>query len=413
MIPELADVAKVAAKEAELSGALGRLTMLIAATDSPVVRLVRFSDELATVVWYAERQTWLAAMADSPAARQLAVEGIETVLAVAPRHAQGAELEEAVRILLDRRAALLGSEALARRAGELVGTAAERALARAERLAERFATRNLASIASDVESIVLGALTGNESSPARAALELFVRTVTPTDYLAWRAVAEKVAGFRVLPGKLRRVQAAGGIAAFGEEEFRRLVAPEVGQLKGLLGELWTWRSRVWRIRERALYRTGLLRGRAMSRAGAELRPLVIREPLLDRAGRQIYDGSIMLARPLSSGNPSVQVFEAHAHALLQVQTRSEVSLVDVLNQDFERELRVPGGLELHTADYKQTFLVRAAPDGQSPTRVLVAPELDAMRRNRPPPGVQSIFIPSLPDATQFTDIAYLMISGLF
>jgi plasmid stabilization system protein ParE len=410
MTVDAARLARLAQQERALTAVFARFAGILENLDTPLKALLSLSDELTEVYVRAERGYAVAFATGDQAITALARQDYQLVLDAAAKFTPS-EAAEVERLLADRIQLLAGGpEALAARAEQLAGTAEERAIRRALRVANRWAKRDLLGAATKLEEALLRTVSAVESSPVQDAVLQYVRTVRPNDHLAWRAIAQKIAAQGKLEQKLNVIRAAGGAEAFGEAELRTLLASEGGAVQGALGEVWTWRSRPWLLRERQLVRTGLERGRRLAFGAQEFRPLVVREPLRV-AGKEIYDGSVLLTRPLASG-PNVQVFDAYLHSTLQVQVRERVSLLDIAARDIERELQRPGGLVMRTVDHTQTFIVRSAPDGLAPTRYIVAPELDAALSPVVPAGAQIVHIPTVLSRDQFSDIAFLFLKSL-
>jgi hypothetical protein len=410
MTVDAARLARLAQQERALRAIFARFAGILESLDTPLKALLALSDDLTEVYVRAERAYAVAFATGDQVMAGLAREGYQLVLDAAAK-LPPSEAAEVERLLADRIQLLAGGpEALAELAQRLAGTAEERAIRRALRYANRWARRDLLGVATRLEEALHKTISAAQSSPLQDAVLQYLRTVRPNDHRAWRRIAEKIAAQGRLEQKLKSVRAAGGVEAFGEAEFRGLLASEAGAVQGALGEVWTWRSRAWLLRERQLMRTGVQRGRQLAAGAQAFSPLVVREPLLV-AGREIYDGSVLLVRPLASG-PNVQVFDAFLHGTLQVQVRERVSLLDIAARDIERELRRPGGLVMRTVDHSRTFVVRTAPDGQAPIRYIVAPELDAARAPVVPAGAQIVPIPTLLSRDQFSDIAYLFLMSL-
>lgn len=435
MTPDVALIARLVAREHRfLEALLARFAVTLRRTDTALVSLCELSHDAALSYYYAEFQYALVfrsdvLTADRAAARTLALEGYEAVQKSADK-LLGAQSSEVRRELADRIQRLAGGpEALEKRAAEVATTASPKVPKRALRVEKRWEPRDALSRMLAIEQTLLATVDAAGSSPEKRALMRYLRTVPAHDHGAWRTVGMKAAS-EGLEGKLRRVRNAlperdpkltlaqhqsRVVAAYGESKFRKLLQTEAGHLMGVLGEVWSWRARAWLLRERQLYRTGLQRGRALAGGGPDFRPIVVRQPLYLR-GREIYDGAILLARPLASGPQQVEVFEAYLHVTLEVQARKETSLLgERTAQDVAREMLKPGGLELRTADHSMTFLVRYAPDGKPPARFIVAPELDQASPKSlealQPRGADVRFLPTLPGHDDFLEIAILFLKS--
>jgi hypothetical protein len=380
---------------------------------SPIARLADASQDLAATVYLAEQHYLVMLLHGSEAARVRALEGVEVLLQVAPQHLKGAELDAARRLLAGRRRVLVegwaGAEAHA--AGLLGDIGRARAVAQADVLAARHAGTDLVATAAAVERMAATTV-GATSGPGRS-LQLLYQVMHPTDLQSWRAVYLRIGTAQgKLPGKVARIRKAGGVAAFGEEKFFRLLRPEASAVKGLVQEAAWWKSPGWLTREPELLRRAMVRARRLSGStGRELQVLALREPLRDaRTGREIYDGAILLGRP-TDANPNV--FEAFPDTLVQIKAEKRITVVRQVARDARRERLLPGDQLLRTSDATQAFVIRSAPDSFDPQRIIVAPQLpDASRFGRLPPGTDVAFDASLLDAAQLDDVAYLLLRAI-
>jgi hypothetical protein len=384
---------------------------------SSIKRLADISEELAESVYHWEKYCEVFRETQSNWARALALDYTENLMAVAHSELRDKALTLAEGKLtgvwrwLSEGADEATRAVIATRLDEIARIRGAAALAqRAKRLGDLDFGWIYAAIDGALVDVRNAKELSEEQRGVKRALEKFLKIVPRTDAKAWEEIAEKLGSYRWVRKPTEGLRAR---IAVDEHHFRRALRTEANGVKGFLQEKWFWRSKAWKSREGIFWRHARQRA---ERLGEDWEPLFIAEPLLTiggggkRAGLELYDGAIIIARHFESGERAVEGF---LDVAVQIKAEKKISAVKQVSKDILREVELGGLIELRTRDGNRAIRLLQAPDRDDPLRLIVAPELpEAPRLLGLPPGADTVLIPSMLDAQQLDDVAYFLIRAV-
>lgn len=398
----------------QVVGAAYRGLMLLSDA-SALSRMAEASVEIALKVQFAKSHYLIFVKTECPLARETALTFTRSLAGDVGRVLQGAERVEAARVLTGwRRVLEEGADAALQidRAEDLAARAARRGQASLERLAARTSSEHFIDVASGIDLAITRTLMDPTSSPQQRALELFLRAVPRSDIAAWDTLLGRIAGFNRLIENADELRVLSEVLS--QKEFLTLLRPEANIIKGQALETWFWRSPAWKSREALLDDSAWRRAQALGGATRGWQPLVLTEPLLTmggmglRGGLEIYDGVVLVAREY---RPGLGVVEAYLDAVVQIKAERNITALLQVARDMRREAELGGLTELRTRDGSLVVRLLQAPDAAEPFRLIVAPTLPAGHLAQVPRGVLVAGIPTLMDAYQLDDFAYLLLRG--
>ncbi len=366
-------------------------------------------------------------IAELRTAQALALQSIDKLLTAAPKALAGSDAKSAQVLLAGLRTRV--SEGI-EKAGTLSArqqAAQERAIARAAQLLEAARFENIERVASAVQNEIARIMTRKGRLTARQATEknafrILSDVLDISDVDAWLPVYRRLASSKTLKAKRAFIKRAGGVNAFGEERFRATMRHQANEIKGLVMEIWFWRSNIWTQWSSDVLARAHRRARQFSAGGQRYEALIISEPLrmLD-GGKEIYDGAVLIVRQVSKTPPR---YFGYLEAAVQIKAEKRISLLKQIPRDVRRENLVPGKQVLRLDD-GTVFDLAPTPDLQDPLRLIVAPELPTFTEvaqgpgntlvqqvRRLPPGIDLRYAPTLLDAEQLDDVAFALLRAI-
>ncbi len=315
------------------------------------------------------------------------------------------------------------------------------AFSRATENANRLAARkgmSLAKIESTLHDLFSRVNSGLLALDEEEALAKYLCMVDTLDSTAWTKVHEKLESFtKLLSKRSELIGKTGGLSAVSKADFDKAVAMlkknfrgEASALKGLLMELWFWRSPAWRNIKAPLLERSLKDGRKLFGGADKFSLFHFEGALLElRAaksrGKEIFDGVTLVARPADVDSnaitiarryfpgPNVKFYEGHITALVEVKAEVEISLIEQLNRNAGRARKTPGVFYLADPKSDTVFIINPLPPDYLQTRIIVAPELPkAAKVDKLQPGIDALALTTMLDAQQLDDVAYAIMAAL-
>ncbi len=270
------------------------------------------------------------------------------------------------------------------------------------------------------------------------ALRKYLRMVEALDSNAWTQVHEKLESFtKLLPKRSDLMTKTGGLSAASKADFDKAVVMlkknfrgEASALKGLLMELWFWRSPAWANIKAPLLERALKDGRKLF-GGADNFSLFHYEGVLlemraaKSRAKEIFDGVTIVARPADVDSnaitiarryfpgPNVKFCEGHISAIVEIKAEVDISLIEQINRDANRARKTPGAFYLADPKSNTVFIINPLPPDYLQTRIIVAPELPkASKVEKLQPGIDALALTTMLNAQQLDDVAYAIMAAL-
>ncbi len=397
-----------------------------AATASPLDILATAAPDFGSVIWHSEEYYHLYLLNRSKIDQMVALVNVDILMQVASQKLKQGVIPERVMNFLEGRFNLLvrGLEEVEKAGLASANIALNRARINATRRASRQGAFTVGDIAATLQteftkySLSFGPALGD----AEKALAIYLNTVAPGNHTAWTEIYEHLSQLRKAAGKIQRIKSRGGLASISKEEFESVsfFRGEANRLKGFLLETWFWQSNAWSRMEEVILRDArkmVHRQRFNIPPGYE--PMVIKQPLF-LGGQEIYDGVVLLARPLP-GRPNH--FECFIHTEFQMKAEADLSVVDQINRDLKRKSKALPQMILLSRS-QQVFDIRPMPGPFDPLRIIVAPQIPEVKAlplgaplhkndlRKLPPEADVLILPTLLDAEQLDEIAFLMLRAI-